>query len=553
MMTAAIYARKSNDQPGVADEQKSVTRQIENARAFALRKGWTVLDEHVYVDDGVSGAIFGEGRPGFLRLMNTLHPGRRAPFDALVMSEESRLGREQQEVGYAFKQLVSAGVRIFLYLEDRERVLESATDKFMLSVVTFADEMEREKARQRTRDAMLRKAKAGHVTGGRVFGYDNVRLASHVERRINDREAAVVRRIFELAALGHGHRSIAHALNLEGLPAPRPQCRRPSGWAPSSVRDVLHRPIYRGVIEWDRVRRNSARVQRKNHANPTPVRVDAPQLRIITEELAAAADAVRVDRTDRYLRTTKGRLLGAPAAGSVKHVLAGMMRCQCGATLEAVQARYGRRRGGVYVCSAARRKGPGVCANDLHLPILETETAILDKVEQSLLELDVFAPSIDLAVERLSRADHGGDSLALEAERERLARELGRLGAAVAAGGDVPTLIGEIQVREARKRDIDRRMNRPVVDGDTMRAALAAKLADWKRLLRSRPTHGQRVLKTVLEGPIAIGEPTIEGVPWRATGSMRALLGTLYLQVASPTGSTHEDTGLDVGGVLVAA
>jgi DNA invertase Pin-like site-specific DNA recombinase len=44
----------------------------------------------------------------------------------------------------------------------------------MMSLTAFADELEREKARQRTYDAMLRKAQAGHVTGGRVFGYDNV-------------------------------------------------------------------------------------------------------------------------------------------------------------------------------------------------------------------------------------------------------------------------------------------------------------------------------------------------------------------------------------------
>src|SRR5262245_43868280 len=62
--------------------------------------------------------------------------------------------------------------------EDRERVLDSPADKIMLSLTTFADELERVKARQRTYDAMMRKAKSGHVTGGRVFGYDNVRQDS---------------------------------------------------------------------------------------------------------------------------------------------------------------------------------------------------------------------------------------------------------------------------------------------------------------------------------------------------------------------------------------
>jgi hypothetical protein len=55
-MTAAIYARKSTDQSGVSDEQRSVARQVEHARAYAARKGWAVLEEHVHVDDGISGA-----------------------------------------------------------------------------------------------------------------------------------------------------------------------------------------------------------------------------------------------------------------------------------------------------------------------------------------------------------------------------------------------------------------------------------------------------------------------------------------------------------------
>ena len=107
-MIAAVCARKSTDQSGVADEAKSVTRQIEHAKAYAARKGWTVAAEHVYVDDGISGAEF-DARPGFLRLMNALKP--RAPFQVLIMSELSRLGREQLETGYAVKQLSQAGVR----------------------------------------------------------------------------------------------------------------------------------------------------------------------------------------------------------------------------------------------------------------------------------------------------------------------------------------------------------------------------------------------------------------------------------------------------------
>ncbi len=57
-MKAAIYARRSTDQPGVAEASKSVTRQVACARAFAATKGWTVAAAHIYQDDGISGAEF---------------------------------------------------------------------------------------------------------------------------------------------------------------------------------------------------------------------------------------------------------------------------------------------------------------------------------------------------------------------------------------------------------------------------------------------------------------------------------------------------------------
>src|SRR3989442_1405068 len=250
-MIAAIYARKSTEQTGVVDDAKSVTRQIDHARAYAERKGWLVAAEHIYSDDGISGAEFVK-RPGLTRLLNALEPKARR-FDVLIMSEESRLGREQIETSYVLKQLTDAGVRVFLYLDDRERTLESAMDKVMLSLTNFASEMEREKARQRTYDAMLRKAKALHVTGGKVYGYDNVEVLGtdgtrqSVTRRANPKQAAIIGRIFELYASGVGMLTIAHRLNNEGVKPPRGR-----GWAPSAVREMLYRPLYRGEVVWNR-------------------------------------------------------------------------------------------------------------------------------------------------------------------------------------------------------------------------------------------------------------------------------------------------------------
>ncbi len=85
-MKCAIYARKSTDDSDRATQDKSVERQVTHARDYIARKGWTVADEHVYVDDGISGAEF-KHRPGLLKLLDHLKE-----FDAIVMSEQSRLG-----------------------------------------------------------------------------------------------------------------------------------------------------------------------------------------------------------------------------------------------------------------------------------------------------------------------------------------------------------------------------------------------------------------------------------------------------------------------------
>jgi DNA invertase Pin-like site-specific DNA recombinase len=289
----------------VADEAKSVARQLAHATAYAARKGWTVPEACVFVDDGISGAEFAN-RPGFVRLMASLKP--RPPFQVLIMSEESRLGREAIETAYALKQLIQAGVAVWFYLEDRQRTFDSPTDKLLMSVTAFADELERQKAGLRVFDAMSRKARAGHVCGGRVFGYDNLEVLdasgqrSHVERRINDAEATVVRRIFEWCAAGAGLTRITKGLNSERVPTPRPQQGRPCAWATSTVRTVLFRPLYRGEILWNTSRKRDRWGQQHQHARPQSewLRVDAPELRIVSEALWRAAHAQLDTRQRQY-------------------------------------------------------------------------------------------------------------------------------------------------------------------------------------------------------------------------------------------------------------
>ncbi len=396
-LTVAIYSRRSVEQNGVADEAKSIARQVAHAKAYAAKKGWTVADEHVYVDDGVSGALFGASRPGLARLLAALTP--RPPFQVLVMSEESRLGREAIETAWALKRITDAGVRVFFYLDDRERTLDSPTDKVMLSLTAFAAEMERDRARVRTHDALLRKAKSGHVTGGVVFGYANRAVLdggrrSHVERVVDRREAAVVQRIFTHAAEGWGVKRIAASLNDDGALAPMPRRKgRPRGWAPSSVREVLHRELYRGVVIWNRtarIVRQGARAQRVRPVGDV-VSVPVPKLAIVDEALWTAAQARIQAASEVYRQRTGGRAFGRPANGvESPYLLTGVGTCAvCGGSMAVMKRAHGprgaRRQVPFYGCMTRHLRGDAICRNALEVRLADAEDAVLVAVEHDVL------------------------------------------------------------------------------------------------------------------------------------------------------------------------
>ena len=152
-----------------------MARQIEHARAYAIRKRWTVADECVYVDDGISGAEF-DRRPGLQRLRAALKP--RPTFSILIVSEQSRISRDTADTLQVLKELARAGVRVYGYQDDRAISLETPGDTLVTTINAWKDSEARRESSVRTYDAMARKARAAHVTGGRVFGYRNVDVYS---------------------------------------------------------------------------------------------------------------------------------------------------------------------------------------------------------------------------------------------------------------------------------------------------------------------------------------------------------------------------------------
>jgi DNA invertase Pin-like site-specific DNA recombinase len=517
-MIASIYARKSTEQTGVADEQKSVTRQIDHARAYAASKGWTVADEHLYVDDGISGAEFAN-RPGFIRLMNALKP--RPAFNVLIMSEESRLGREAIETAYALKQLMQAGVRVFFYMENRERTLDSPTDKIMMSLTAFADELEREKARLRVTDAMMRKAKAGHVTGGQPFGYRNVPVEdaagrrSHVERVIEDAEAAVIRRIFDLSAAGYGMKAIAKMLNAEGARAPRAQRQRSHSWAPSSVREVLFRDLYRGVITWNKTKKRNGWGQKAPTARPAGewVTIPAPSLRIVPEDVWNASHQRLTAARGLYMKANQGQPFGRPALGDPsKYLLTNLALCGCcGGTMRVRSGSHGAGRKFFYGCSGYHERGRTVCTNKADVPMTEADDRVIEALLDDVLDPTLVAEAVDEAV-RLLQGDGAADRLtAIDASMRIVEQERTRLVTAIATGGPLDGLLEALRARETTRATLEteretlrgeRRLQ--ASDVTAVRRELLTLAASWRRVLVEDPTHARPIVASLLTGRVTI-------------------------------------------------
>ncbi len=409
-------------------------------------------------------------------------------------------------------------MRVFFYLEDRERTFESPTDKLLMSVAAFADEMEREKARQRTADAMVRKARAGHVTGGRVFGYDNVEVLnltgqrSHVERQINEREATVVRRIFELSAAGQGVRTIAKLLNADGEPAPRAQQGRPVAWSPSSVWELLRRPLYRGEVVWNQTKKRDS--WGRKHQQPRDpsewMRHDRPDLRIVSEGLWQAAHGRLSGAKEDYVRRNGGRTWGRPTNGTEsKYLLTGLVQCGwCNGGLSVQSRGHGpTRRGYFYTCTSYHLRGREVCDNRQYLPMDLVNVKVLDTFRTHLLNPVVIERALSKLGTRLAETPDDRRTSQLEAEERRVSGEINRLTAALASGGALTSLLAAIREREARldairaqlhqAREVSVALDLPL---NVIMAEVGTRLREWRAVLVEEPTQARQMLKALLHG-----------------------------------------------------
>jgi DNA invertase Pin-like site-specific DNA recombinase len=333
-MIAALYARKSSDDERSAEDGKSIDRQVELARAFAVKQGWAVSES--FVDDGISGANF--QRDGLLRL---LADARKKTFSAVVMMSLDRLGREQVDLSKTLQTLTRAGVQVWTYQDGQQVKFHKSVDKLVVGIGGFAAENYREAVKEKVVEALRAKAKRGHSVNGRTYGYSRVRVGDHTEKVIEPEQAAMVRRIFEMSASGLGDDRIAAALHQDGAPAPG------KAWTKRPVRTILGNEIYIGRAVYgmtanvdDGGAGKRVRVDRAEW-----ITTEQPALRIVSDELWARVQGRKAQTRSHYLRTITGTLLSKPESGLIaKHMLSGIARCaECGSTMTFVGDRSKKR------------------------------------------------------------------------------------------------------------------------------------------------------------------------------------------------------------------
>jgi hypothetical protein len=239
--------------------------------------------------------------------------------------------------------------------------------------------------------------------------------------------------------------------------------------------------------------------------------VDAPDLRIMSEELWTATQTRIASGTAKYLRTTNGQLWGRQHDQESKFLLTGFMRCsECGATMVVTSRSHGHRgqRRFFYRCLSVHKRGPEVCQNNLLIPMETADRTVLDTLLGHVLTADVIEDTIRTVLAELAPSRRDAEAARLRAEATQLDTELARLAGAVATTTDpLPSLLVEIATRERRKVEVAEQLARaeaavPEIDIPAVRTKVAARLEDWRAVLMGHTPQARLVLRKLITQPM---------------------------------------------------
>ena len=103
-MRVAVYARVSTARQA---QSQTIEQQLDRLRAAAGERGWELDDQHVYRDDGYSGASL--SRPGLDRLRDH---AALADLDVVLVTAPDRLARNYVHQVLLIEELTGRGCRV---------------------------------------------------------------------------------------------------------------------------------------------------------------------------------------------------------------------------------------------------------------------------------------------------------------------------------------------------------------------------------------------------------------------------------------------------------
>lgn len=435
----ALYARYSSD----IQKDKSIEDQFAELERAAKRFGLKVDKRHYYADRGVSATSLFD-RPGLTR--DLLGAAARKEFDAILVEATDRLSRDRADLFWLAKRFKFYDLTLFSpagEVSDMQLTFDGHSNEDFIRKLAMRV--------KRGQDAIARE---GRVAGGKCYGYDLVPGQPGV-RKINETEAAIVRRIFTEYASGSTPRQIVAGLKRDNISSPTGS----AVWNYQGIcgsdgkatgAGLLHRAIYRGKIIRNRfknVKNPDTGKRLCRVGNPDDViETDVPHLRIIPENLWNAAHAVRMKRKKQM---NPNGYSPAPTLARKQGILSGLIRCSvCGGNMVLMSST----RGGRVACSNATHRQ--TCQHAKSYAIEAITTEVLAKVEAELTDPEFLKRRVRARALELAKAEKEES-----AERETAQRQLDRLDLQISrlveaiSDGDLP--VAEVK-EKIKGKEIER-------------------------------------------------------------------------------------------------
>jgi site-specific DNA recombinase len=293
-MNVAAYARVSTQRQA---EEQTITQQVDRLQAHARTEGWTIMPQHLYRDDGYSGARL--DRPALDRLRDA---AERGEFQTLLVTAPDRLARRFVHQTLLVEELAQGGCTIVFL--DRP-ISQDPHDQLLLQIRGAVAEYERALIADRTRRGRLAKLRVGQLLPWihTPYGYrcDPQYPRDPARLRIEESEASVIRQMFSwYADEGLSIHAIAARLVQRQVPTYHGRWH----WQPATVRGMLSNEVYAGTAYGNRdyevePRRwrggRSAAERQRHHTRHRPreewIAVEVPA--IISRELFERVQALR--------------------------------------------------------------------------------------------------------------------------------------------------------------------------------------------------------------------------------------------------------------------